>query len=970
MAIAVAMLAAGTAARAQQAADVEPQQDIIVTGTRTTGMGAADSPAPIQLLGGDLLARTAQPDLVQTLAQNLPSVQAQSFGTDLQQVNLSFRLRGLSPNHTLVLVNGKRRHGTANVSVAGGVFGGAAAPDMSFVPSVSIDHVEVLQDGAAAQYGTDAIAGVINIIQKKANHGGSFTVDGGQYFDQSKDGSCPGGLVDHCMQTGGKSWSISGNIGIEPFEGAYLNLSAERRHKGRSVRTHYNAQYYQTGPANTTAAGNLALYPDYLNNPDYPYVDQRQGDPEMDLANVAYNAGYEFGDFEIYSFGSYGHKNARTLQVARPPANIYCVVGSSAGCAGDVEGGYYMNTGAVTVDGVTYPAGPASGAAIVSGRTRMLFAPQGFEPEQVTSETDYAFTGGFSGAFGDTHFDLATTYGRDRYDLSVANSANGTLYANTGATPTNIYIGNLKASQWSTTLDLTHEFDIGLVNPVTIAFGMEYRHETYAIGAGDPMSYYGGGAQSFYGWTPDSAASGHGKRNNFSQYLDISVKPTDKWIVDGAIRHEHYSDFGNTTVFKLTSRYDFSDAIAVRGTVSTGFRAPTLAEEYYSGINVSTNYLAGIFPANGDIISNLGFGNLKPEKSTNFSLGLVLKPIDRLSITVDAYMIKLRDRIMMTPTFYGYRGNYCPPANVVQNSNPNDARTLGSTPTSPTTLSCNVAAAIGTYTSQQVTDDNYFINNQKPIYDVMTSVVSDIPAAVLYLNADPANGRELSGGYLSVQSFANALSVRTKGIDIQANYRSDFGPVRVNWNLSMNYNKNKITKVNPLPDGFYISEIQPNLTTLYATDTGFDSYPTEHDSPHIRITAGANATWNKLSVGLRGSYYGSTWSSATQSTGSINDDGSVVGSCSTCVAPLIYKQRINAAFLADLDISYQLTDFLRLTIGANNLFNHYPNGVSWQYNQEVKERIGNGSNLTGPYQNGSPYGYNGGYYYARVGFKF
>ncbi|HEX8414837.1 MAG TPA: TonB-dependent receptor plug domain-containing protein, partial [Sphingomicrobium sp.] len=208
----------GTAAAAANDADAQanagPADDVIVTGTRTTGLRASDSPAPVQVLGNDLLQRTGQPDLVQALAQNLPSVQAQAFGTDLQQVNLQLKLRGLSPNHTLILLNGKRRHGTANVSVAGGPFGGSAAPDISFILPDSIDHVEVLQDGAAAQYGTDAIAGVINFIQKKNDSGGTIDVQGGRYFDQ-----------------GGKTYTVSGNIGIAPFEGAYLNVTAEKKHK-------------------------------------------------------------------------------------------------------------------------------------------------------------------------------------------------------------------------------------------------------------------------------------------------------------------------------------------------------------------------------------------------------------------------------------------------------------------------------------------------------------------------------------------------------------------------------------------------------------------------------------------------------------------------------------------------------------------------------------------------------------------
>lgn len=975
MALIAGMLATGTAAHAQQA-DSGEISDIIVTGTRTTGMAAVDSPAPIQMLGSDLLARSAQPDLSATLAQNLPSVQAQSFGTDLQQVNLSFRLRGLSPNHTLILLNGKRRHGTANVSVAGGIYGGAAAPDISFIASDSIDHVEVLQDGAAAQYGTDAVAGVINIIQKKGNSGGSLNFNMGQYFDQYEDGSCPGGIVDHCMAKGGRAWSISGNIGMEPIEGAYLNLSGERRHKDRSVRTHYDARYYDTGPTNTaihpvSGKGYLERYPDLLNNPNYPYTDQRQGDPKMDITNIMYNAGYEFGDFEVYSFGSYGHKNATALQVFRYPDGTSCLV-DTVNCKAE-PGSYLVNP----------LTGPTN--TVTPGTTRKLFKSQGYEPEQVTSETDYAFTGGFRGMIGNTSFDIASTYGKDVYNFSVANSANITMYQRLGFTPEEFRIGALNFSQWSNQIDLTHELDIGLDSPLTIAGGLEYRHEKYGMKAGDPSSYYGGGAQSFYGWTAENERIGQGSRNNFSQYLDVSLKPTDRWLIDGAIRHEHYSDFGDTTVLKLTSRYDFNDAIALRGTVSTGFRAPTLAESYYAGINVSTNYLSGVFPANGEIVSNLGFGNLKPEKSTNYSLGLVLHPIDRLTITIDGYLIKLRDRIVLGPTLYGYSGGWCPvPAgtpgatasDIAQTTNPNAANYVG--PGQGVTFDSNgVGTATGGCstppTGRSAADflDSFRLNNQSVIYDVMTSTVSDLPPALLYLDSSAALGRSASGGrggYLGVQSFVNGLSVRTVGVDVQANYSSNFGGARVSWLLAMNYNKNKITKVNALPSTLYTSELQPAATTLYP-----ESDLITAERPSFRTTVGANLTAGKFGANLRGNYYGKTWVRAAVAQGVKPE--ALVGLKDMMTGEALqiggyYKDYTNAAFIVDLELSYQITKGLKLAIGANNLFNHYANPTNWDLNMEPKERLGNGSTIAMPYRNGANYGYNGGYYYAKVGVKF
>src|SRR4051812_1155383 len=226
---------------------------VIVTGTRTTGLRAVDSPAPVQVLGNDLFSRTGQPNLIQSLAQNVPSIQAQSFGSDTAAFNLSFKLRGLSPNHTLVLINGKRRHGIANVAVSGGAFGGNAAADISLIPTAAIDHVEVLQEGAAAQYGTDAIAGVVNIFLKKASGGGQVSVTGGQYFDG-----------------GGRQGELSANIGIEPIDKAYLNLTAVARYHGFSFRGDLDPRVVSTSAPGNISANILGKFPGQVNAPYYP----------------------------------------------------------------------------------------------------------------------------------------------------------------------------------------------------------------------------------------------------------------------------------------------------------------------------------------------------------------------------------------------------------------------------------------------------------------------------------------------------------------------------------------------------------------------------------------------------------------------------------------------------------------------------------------------------------------------------
>ncbi|MDI1294665.1 MAG: TonB-dependent receptor [bacterium] len=859
---------------APQAAEPESSEMIIVTGTRTTGMKAADSPAPIQLLGADALARTGSPDLLQSLAQQLPSIQAQSFGSDLQAHTLQMKLRGLSPNHTLILVNGKRRHGTANVSVAGGPYGGSAAPDISFILPESIDHVEVLQDGAAAQYGTDAIAGVINFIQKKADHGGSITATGGQYYDQ-----------------GGKSYSISGNIGLAPFEGAYLNITAQKKHKGYSFR----------GDINPQAIALSTKYPEIKNLPGYPYTNRIVGDPHIDQTVVSYNAGYEFGEFEAYSFGSYGHKKAAAYENTRPPTTVVSGAGTIA--AGGVAG-------------VPYYAG-------------------GFQPQETIDETDYSFTGGISGKIGETTFDLASTYGKDKFSIDVIHTANASLYKDTGFTPETIHDGTFYNTQWTNTLDLTHAFDIGLSEPVNVAAGLEFRHETFGIRAGEPASYYGGGTQSFYGYSPIDAGSY--KRNNFSQYLDVSFKPTEAWLVDAAVRHEHYSDFGNTTVFKLTSRYDFSEAFALRGTASTGFRAPTLAEGGYSGINVGPTSLSGVLPPASAAAAALGFGGLGPEKSTNFSLGAVINPASNFTITLDAYQITIRNRIMTSTTFSGFQGDRCPAGYAGTN-----------------------AAECLPYDA-----DKYAIYNQLAVLGAVNGALGGsssltslagataIPTYVLYR----ANGDRETDGSIGVQSFVNGVKMRTRGIDLVANYTTDLGDMgKVDLTYTANYNVNKVLGVNGLPSALYSSTINPGLTALVDSSSFVEL---EHSTPKFRGTFNVFWAWDKLSVNLRESYYSEVYALETANT-----------TTSAGKAGELIKVPVKASFLTDMEVGYQVATPIKISFGATNLFNKYPTERSKSAIRQFEKDNNQRGYSSDKYPLFSPFGINGGYYYARINVTF
>ena len=886
------------AQQAQQVGDRDTgaaasQDEVIVTGTRTTGLRASDSPAPVQVLGADTLKSVGQTDLMSALAQTLPSIQVQAFGNDQTAFHPSIKLRGLSPNQTLILLDGKRRHGTANVVVTNTIFTGAAAPDIGLIPEDAIDHVEVLQDGAAAQYGTDAIAGVVNFILKKNNHGGTINATVGQYEDGD-----------------GLSWDIMGNIGLEPIPDSYLSITAERKFHDYSFRGDVDPRFQNTSVASVATL--LSRYPGITSFPNYPYVNRIFGDGKMNLTNAMYNAGYTgFSGIELYSFGSYSRRVGRTYQNYRGPNVVY---GKSA---------------------ITAPAAGVQASGDIP-------FPSGFSPQEVLRETDYAATGGIKGEIAGTTYDLSTTYGRDFDAVYVENSANAALYYDSsgyqtatgaactagsvgctyhnGFSPSNVLDGNFVNQQLTMNADFTHKFDIGVAEPVNVAFGAEYRHEQYQLQAGDPASYYvgtgvlGGGIQSFFGYAPTNASS-H-KRHDISEYVDISIKPVEAWVVDGAVRHEDYSDFGSTTVFKLTSRYDFSPVIAIRGTMSTGFRAPTLAEEYYSGINVSVSSLSGIFAPNSSGAASLGIGGLKPEKSTNFSFGVVAHPIPRMTMTLDLYAIYMRDRIVQSGAFVGYSNN-CKylPGGYTTAAGAQAAYQLFTAPGSGNTCTGVVSPSVlGALAANGV-----------PIQSVITSI----------------NGGQ--SGSLSINTFVNGLNTITHGADFLTTYASDFGAAKVDWSLSGNYNYTRANKVAAPP---------PNVNQGQALlDLGAVSSLTK-TTPIWRITAGALTHFSIFDINLRESFYGPTYYEGTEPNN----------------ASHYIDIPVKSAFITDVEVTAKIGGALRISLGANNVFNKYPNQLPDYVRAQQYANIST-AYIT-KYPTTSPYGVMGGYYYGRIGVKF
>ena len=799
--------------------------DIIVTGTRATGITAAESAAPIKVLDADIMSHVGQPNLNQVLAQLVPSFTAQAFGGDTANLTLSARLRGLSPNHTLVLINGKRRHGTANLAVLGGPYQGAATADLDLISPSSIKRIEVLEDGAAAQYGSDAIAGVINIILKDDDAGGDGYATAGENY-----------------QTGGRTYAGTLHLGTKIGEDGFFNITAFHRYHDftqvggidrRVTDINGNLLTGTTSPSLTPLQQRL-----YANIPNFPYVNRINGDAQSRLTNLQYNTVYDFGDAEVYSFGTYSKRIASAYENLRVPTRV-----------------------SRTVDGVTTYFDPEGDNPV-----------NGFSPREKIREDDMAFTGGVRGLVSGFHYDLSTTFGQDKNLIYTVDSANASLYADTGFTPTSFYNGFFKSTEFTANADFTREIEAGMAAPLNLAFGGEYRKNVYEIGSGDPGSIYKEGGQSYPGFRPSDA--GVNGRNSQAAYVDVAMMPVAGLKLDIAGRYEHYSDFGSKFIYKGTTRYDFSDAFALRGTFSTGFRAPTLAESFYSATNVSPTSAFVQLPANSAAAKLLGFANLKPEKSTNYSIGTVIRPAARLTITLDAYQVKIRDRILGTGSIYGSGG----------------------------------------------------ANN----FPIVTEAIR-------------ANGNVLDPtvNQTGINIFTNGADTRTRGVDLVVSYVTDFADYgKVNWTLSGNYNETKALNLNAAPT---------TLGNIPLFDLEAQSY-LETASPKTKVIGSIFYALDRFGATLRGTLYGKT-------TAYLSPDG---GS--------YYKQTIGTAFIGDVELNYDLTRHLKLSVGANNVFNKRPPNVGLVPGS-TNSTVNDGNVLDAPLTF-SPYGINGGYYYARFNITF
>jgi len=622
---------------AEKDKDVEK---IAVVGSRAAPRSVGESPVPVDIIGSDEFANQGNSDMLNMLSTLVPSfnVNTQPI-SDAATLIRPANLRGLGPDQTLVLVNGKRRHRAAVISfLGGGISDGAQGPDISVIPSAAIKQVEVLRDGAAAQYGSDAIAGVMNFQLKNDADGGMLEAKWGQQY--AGDGAAQ---------------QYSGNIGMPLTKSGSANFSFEYKTSDPTDRS-----VQRSDAAALIAAGNTAV------------ADPAQvwGSPEIkDDLKLFGNLKLELdGEKEAYAFGNYAKREVEGGFYYRNPTNRSGVYNGPIVNVGGVSYDTILVGDMTPEDGASCPilrmdanGTPLAGdlAAIQADPNCWSFVemfPGGFTPRFGGTVTDSSLAGGVKGKLvDDIFFDFSASYGRNEAAFAIKNTINASLGADS---PTSFNPGTYVQSEIGVNLDLYKEFAAGLYEPLVIAGGVEWRQDTFEVKAGDPASYeigvladqgFGIGSNGFPGFKPEAA--GVFSRSNLSFYTDLSAWFTEKLMLTAAVRYEDFTDFGDTTNWKVSGLYKVNEVLSLRAAAGTGFRAPTVGQTKV--LNVTTAFGANgledqaTLPPDNPISVLKGGQPLKPEESENYSLGAVLD-LDSTNISLDLYRIDVSDRLSQT----------------------------------------------------------------------------------------------------------------------------------------------------------------------------------------------------------------------------------------------------------------------------------------------------------------------------------
>lgn len=835
---------------------------VVLVGSRNPSRTAINSTVPIDVLAVSDIAEVAP----QITVNEILNYVAPSFTSQTQTVSDGTdhidpaSLRGLGPDQVLVLINGKRRHNTALINVNGTVGAGSVGTDLNAIPVASIERIEVLRDGAAAQYGSDAIAGVINIVLKKQTGVLDLTVSTGANF--SKNSNQFEGGAD------GEKFRINANYGLPLGEkGGYINFTGtlstrepalrNRDYQGAIFNAFHGAE--RIFAANGGVVANMTLA-DYQNAASgLTYLDQSIRD---EIAGLDVN---NSDDVDILR--SLLGVNADEDELAArglTRKDFRFRVGTSK----LREGKFFYNLSIPLADetefysfgGLSYRNGLASGfyrrPAQGDGRANTPAFPNGFLPNIGSDIIDRSAAVGIKGVLdNDWNIDFSNTYGQNTFEFTVGNSSNGTLGT---ATPRSFDAGKLGFSQNTVNLDVS-KFHEDILNGFNVALGAEYKVENYFIEEGELLSYasfdvngdivtsstpddllvrnnftgaaLGGGAQVFRGFDPNNATNEF--RNSLAVYADFEADFSEKFLLSIAGRYENFSDFGGTINGKIAGRYKFSESFVTRGAISTGFRAPSLHQQFFS--RTSTVFIdnqpfeQGTFTNDSRLGDLLNIPTLKEETSYNLSLGFTGKiPNLNLSYSIDGYLINIDDRIV-------YSGSFGP-------------------------------------------GDN-----------------------------EEIQGIFAAAGATSARFFVNAIDTRTTGLDIVISHKANLNEnLRLNTDFAMNLNETEVNSIN-LPQAILDAGQETNF--FDAQEEAFLTLA----QPRTKASLSHNLSGDKWNILFRNTWFGE-----------VQDPDAFAGEISaenfTPDSEAIYSGRL----ITDLTASYKVLENLNLTVGANNLFDVYP----------------------------------------------
>ena len=909
----------------------ETLQDVVVIGSRNPTRTVTESAVPIDVIAmKDIATQGAQTNLNQILNMVAPSftsnTQTVADGTDHLD---PAQLRGLGPDQVLVLLNGKRRHTSSLVNINGTPGRGSVGTDLNAIPSFALEKIEVLRDGASAQYGSDVIAGVINLNIKKDTKKFDINLFSGSNFSRNAN--------DHRGGNDGNHYQLDLNYGTNlGKEKSFINLTGSLQLRDATSRandatgTIYNAYNAIEQRASEDGININSLFGNISNTPNStqiintikgyaPQVSYFTGAQQTAISNATTISQLQTALNFDATDGELAYRN-----LERKNFNMRIGQSSFESVQFFLNAAYPINDKleVYVFGGTSYREGESAGFYRRPNQSRSYTGLylNGFLPEIHSTINDLSAAAGLRGTiFKDWNFDLSNTYGRNAFDYNIENTVNATLRE---GSPDEFDAGGLRFAQNTTNFDMSKKF--GTLN---VAFGAEYRYETYGINAGVPDSYsqydingnvvtgttpanirvtdfFGaarpGGAQVFPGYRAENAKEEN--RNSYAFYTDLEWDITDKWLLNGAVRFENYSDFGNTTNYKIATRYKLTDNINLRGAISTGFRAPSLHQIYYE--STATQFTGGVpfevgtFSNDSKIAELLGIPKLKQEESTSFSAGFTAKiPSANITITADAYFIKIDDRVVLTDQF---------------------------TPTPVT----------------------------QPLYD--------------------------QAGANAATFFANAIDTESKGIDVVITNKLNLNEnMTLKNDLSGTFSKTRqVGQIHASP----VLEAAGQVNTYFSESSRIYL---EEAIPRVKVNLTNNLTYKKLDFFLRNVYFGEV---TDPNVADVNGDGFVGATIVNGKAVENEHPVWGGKIITDFSVGFKISAVTKVVIGANNILDIYPDENLGPQTARRANGVDAGGNVTyAPAataidlsnqnqfvysRNVSQFGQNGRFVFARLSFSF